>query len=205
MVGYWFYKYDIDDRDIGVVDYTPIIEMEKSNFPVVSLCLKDPFLHKKLAAINITISTYRNYLEGNIYDDLLRQIEYANVTIDLGQYFQDASILWQNQTEHSNAFDTIKHVEIFNGFHSNSFVKCFMIKYIGEDQRKIKGLEVLYDSKKLETDWQSFNAASVYISCHNPGQFFLENEFIEMVCNDSFQRGRNSETKKFKAKEVSGR
>ena len=72
MVGYWFYKCEIDDRDIGVVDYTPMIEMEEATFPVVSLCLKDPFLSKKLTAINsnITSTTYVNYLAGNIYDDL---------------------------------------------------------------------------------------------------------------------------------------
>ena len=37
MVGYWFYKYEIEDRDIGVVDFAPIEEAADINFPIASL------------------------------------------------------------------------------------------------------------------------------------------------------------------------
>ena len=72
MVGYWFYKYDVEDRDIGVVDYAPLNLAEDIKFPAVSICLHDPFLVKKLKEINenMTRKNYRKYLEGNIYDQM---------------------------------------------------------------------------------------------------------------------------------------
>ena len=70
MVGYWFYKYDVEDRDIGVVDYAPLSQAEGIPFPAVSLCIREPFLLRKLRAINgnITKRIYRKYLEGEIFD-----------------------------------------------------------------------------------------------------------------------------------------
>ena len=46
MVGYWFYKYEIEDRDIGVVEYTTLEDSEEIKFPAVSLCFEEPFLDK---------------------------------------------------------------------------------------------------------------------------------------------------------------
>ena len=39
MIGYWLYKFDIEDRDIGVVDFVSIEEVEiyNRNLPVASL------------------------------------------------------------------------------------------------------------------------------------------------------------------------
>ena len=80
MVGYWCYKYEIEDRDIGVVDYAQMEDSKDIKFPAVSLCLKDPFHDEKLRDIdsNITRYTFRRYLEGEIYDDMREQIDYAN-------------------------------------------------------------------------------------------------------------------------------
>ena len=47
MVGYWFFKYDVEDRDIGVVDYAPLNLAEDIKSPAVSICLHDPFQVKK--------------------------------------------------------------------------------------------------------------------------------------------------------------
>ena len=88
MVGYWFYKYEIEDRDIGVVDYTSLEVSEDIKFPVVSWCFEDPFVDENLRATNsnITRQTYLRYLHGEIYDDMHEQIDYENVTINLADY-----------------------------------------------------------------------------------------------------------------------
>ena len=36
MVGYWFYKYEVEDRDIGVVDYVSLEDTEEIMFPAIS-------------------------------------------------------------------------------------------------------------------------------------------------------------------------
>ena len=79
MVGYWYYKFEIEDRDIGVVDYSPFIDAEELELPVVSVCVNNPFLKYKLQGINssISVDTYLKYLEGKLYDDVYEQIEYA--------------------------------------------------------------------------------------------------------------------------------
>ena len=43
MVGYWLYKFKIEDRDIGVVDYE-LLEKAEVDFPAVSICFRNPFL-----------------------------------------------------------------------------------------------------------------------------------------------------------------
>ena len=56
MIGYWFYKYEIEDRDVGVVDYAQLSDEVDVEFPAISLCLADPFLDKKLKELSVNIS-----------------------------------------------------------------------------------------------------------------------------------------------------
>ena len=79
MVGYWYYKYKIEDRDIGVIDAIPLEEAEEIKFPAVSLCFEDPFLEKNLKEINsnITGQTFRQYLAGELYDETYVSIDYS--------------------------------------------------------------------------------------------------------------------------------
>ena len=77
MVGYWFYKFEIEDRDIGVVDYVSLTDAKEIKFPIVSWCLKKPFIDEKLKATNssITSTAYGQYLEGKIYDKSFEQVD----------------------------------------------------------------------------------------------------------------------------------
>ena len=72
MVGYWFYKYEVEDRDIGVVDSIPLEEAEEVKFPAVSMCFQDPFVERNLREINpnITGHMFRQYLAGGLYDEM---------------------------------------------------------------------------------------------------------------------------------------
>ena len=40
MIGYWLYKYEIEDRDIGVVDYISLVDATDIDFPRLTLCIK---------------------------------------------------------------------------------------------------------------------------------------------------------------------
>ena len=70
MVGFWFYKYAVEDREIGMVDY-PFLKDTNIKFPVTSICFVDPFIDEKLKEINSTISRekYISYLRGESSDD----------------------------------------------------------------------------------------------------------------------------------------
>ena len=43
MVGYWFYKYLIEDKDVAVVDYLSLEEAKDVAFPVPTICFQNPF------------------------------------------------------------------------------------------------------------------------------------------------------------------
>ena len=100
MVGYWIYKYEIEDRDIGVVDYVSIQEMESDvKLPVASLCFKDPFLEHKFNEMSLEInsSMYQKYLIGKQFDDSINTINYRDATINLNDYFyvhQIQKLVW---------------------------------------------------------------------------------------------------------------
>ena len=67
MVGFWFYKYIVEDRDIGIVDYVSIEEAEDFDLPIPYMCFETPILINKLKGIDQTInnSQYLQYLKGN--------------------------------------------------------------------------------------------------------------------------------------------
>ena len=56
MIGFWFYKYGIEDRDIGVVDYAKLKDETDIAFPAISVCLNNPFLDKAFSAINSNVT-----------------------------------------------------------------------------------------------------------------------------------------------------
>ena len=68
MIMYWAYKYEIEDRDIGVVDFVSLQESEDIHFPVLTICLVNPIMERNLfAATNGAISTemYVEHMKGN--------------------------------------------------------------------------------------------------------------------------------------------
>ena len=226
MIGYWFYKYEIEDKDVGVVDYAQLSDEVDVDFPAISLCLEDPFnwtlLDKKLKelSLNMSVELYWQYLAGELYNDAFEQIDYDNVTIDLRQYFRAAVITWRNGsygtlgkfktlppylTAAFNLTGSVHHHKVFSGFQSLSFLKCFMIMYAGEDQRQIKDLRMLYDLRKLEEDWQGHHfsgARSVDIYAHYPGQFFLKMNLLLCGCIKISMLSFVSMSMKFSSEEI---
>ena len=75
MVGYWFYKYEYEDRDIGVVDYAMLEHEKDIKSPVTSLCFESPFIGEYPEKIpvkirgNVTEISYRDYLAGDLFDN----------------------------------------------------------------------------------------------------------------------------------------
>ena len=192
MVGYWFYKFEVEDRDIGVVDYVPLKGTTEIKFPVVSLCLKYPFIDEKLKAKNssITSMAYSHYLEGKIYDKSYEQIDYPNVTIDLNQYLLSGNAWWKNETYGKLDSDNINVIETFSGFygrfHSDkftklySFFKCYSMKFVVDDLRNVKKVRAVFNWTRLNLDWQG-KVHVVHYVFHYPNQFFLlKHEFFEM-------------------------
>ena len=96
MVGYWVYKYNVEDRDIGILDLTSLEEASDVDFPVPAICLVNPFVEKRLinAYTNIKSKDYLDYLKGISINGSVENMDYENVTINLDDYFTNMFILW---------------------------------------------------------------------------------------------------------------
>ena len=70
MIGYCMYKFGVEDRDIGVVDYQTLKESTEIEFPTVTFCFFGPFLPSKLVQDNTTIDyeKYLQYLKGETFE-----------------------------------------------------------------------------------------------------------------------------------------
>ena len=89
MIGFWFYKFEVEDRDIGVVDLVPIGEATDIKLPYPTLCFIDPFVDEKLGKMipKLDKHSYLQYLKGEHYDERIEMVPYNNITFDLGNYF----------------------------------------------------------------------------------------------------------------------
>ena len=182
MIGYWVYKFEIEDRDIGVVDFVPLDEGTDINLPFVTLCFIDPFVDERLKnwIPLINESSYLQYLRGDFYDPDLQILDYSDLTFHLGDYFLYAEDRWRNQSSFRNSSLSIEHKEVFSGFYFNSFVKCFSLKFGLENNRYLKRIRFHYDLSKLISDWTPawMNGTEdiylrVYYKIHYPGHFLL--------------------------------
>ena len=51
MIGFWFYKFIIDDRDIGIVDYISIEDDDDFDLPMPYMCFETPVLIKQMNSV----------------------------------------------------------------------------------------------------------------------------------------------------------
>ena len=65
MIGFWFHKYQIEDRDVGVVDYVPLEDADEVDLPNPYLCFSVPFLRKEFEnpSSKTNVKTYIQYLK----------------------------------------------------------------------------------------------------------------------------------------------
>ena len=177
MMGYWFYKYKVEDRDIGVVDYALMEDAEPIKFPDVSLCIDNPFHVKNLKASNsnISVEMYSQYLVGEHYDKMYEEIDFSNVTVDLNQYPKYAEVRWQNGTLTPISSDSINYIETFRGFDSpkSSFMRCFTVRLDVEEKRRVKIVSLFFDNMMMIPDLSADYDYLIYLVVHYPNQFFL--------------------------------
>ena len=179
MVGYWFYKFQIEDRDIGVVDYQSFEQAKEVDFPIPYLCFLDPFVKNKNDDIdtNINATTYIEYLKGEIFDISFQNISYPNVTLNLSNYFLSASQKSLNESEFKTSNLSFNHKEIFSGFFYNGyFSKCFSFENELKQNHHIHEIILRYNKTKLFDDLGASEESEldIYYGIYYPDQFLLQ-------------------------------
>ena len=181
MVGYWLYKYEVEDRDITVVDYSTFEEARNVRFPVATICLADPIVEAKLKKFNASISkdSYLKYIKGELFEEHYENIDYRKVTLNLFDYFLSGADSWRNESTFHNSSITFEHKELWSGFAlTSTFFKCFLLKDDMDNHRYVKSVMLTYDLQRLFTDFGGNNTSSLqfYFTFHYPGQLFLSKE-----------------------------
>lgn len=206
MVGYWLYKFEIEDRDIGVVDYE-ILEKVDVEYPVLSLCFKNPFIERELnkfivnGSQKLDKSSYEQYLKGeNIDDKIMKSIMYENVTIDLDNYFSYAIYKFRNESSSHviTSSKLISHKITFNGyFRHQLFVKCFAPEISKSDYPNLERFELSYDTDSLLDDLAISERGfqRVDFNIHYPEHFLLEVSRGSGLLSDLLRFGKTSGTR----------
>ena len=174
MITYWLYKFEIEDRDVSVVDYVLVDESLDIPLPVASVCIFPPFLMaSSLEQINSTTSdvffSTRFWDDNYDLDQYLLNVDYSNATLKLGDYIvSDYSILRNSQ----HVYDSVNHKESFNGF-IEDFQKCFEIQSSQPDYF-VEEIVVIYNLSKMWNDLGADASSSIIsVSIHYPGQLLL--------------------------------
>ena len=187
MVLYWVYKFQIEDRDVGLVDYMPIKEAKDIRLPVLSLCFENPFLKESLTNkhANINTSAYLDFLKGKNYDEGLKEINYDTVTLNLERYLLFGAVKFRNGTQSMETSTIFRHKNVFNGFYERRFMKCFSVMIEDTDyDRQISQITLFYNHTRIADDLtgelvgheglHTTPAPVGWAAVHYPGQFLLQ-------------------------------
>lgn len=81
------YEYTLDE-DISQIEFKEFNSDESHIYPSVTLCLTNPLLDEKLNQFgpNVNNKTYTDFINGDLWDEKLAQIEYDDVSIDFSSY-----------------------------------------------------------------------------------------------------------------------
>ena len=180
MVAYWFYKFDVEDRDIGVVDYISFEADSRIRYPVASLCFELPFSREKISRISpdLNITNYLGYLEGEYAEPGFQDIDYSSITLDLDDYLNSYTVTLRNGTDvERSQIATFSHKNHFNGFSEwGWFFKCFELNWDISHHGTVRESNVVYNRSKLLLDSYSLWSDSpwdIQLYIHYPGQFLL--------------------------------
>ena len=178
MIGYWFYKFSVEDRDIGVVDYESF-ENTDIDLPILSICVKNPFHEKKIRLLDPHLNglAYLKYLIGAIDEVKFHDIEYENVSIDINEYFSSVRILYRNESSATIRSPRKRHVAIFDGIdHTGYFVKCFSHELDTHERVNIVKAKYYYNISRLFSDLGNSirKDQRMILGVYYPGQFLMK-------------------------------
>ena len=130
MISFWCYKFS-KDEDLCLVGYANFRENDFEALPVLSMCIRNPVIDRKLREINANInaSSYLNFLKGELYDKEMANIDYSNVSITLLDHHIIYEFVWKNGSETHYTPTNITGQKIdsvtYNGVWYSWFFKCF--------------------------------------------------------------------------------
>ena len=87
FTSYCIYQYLLDE-DISRIDFKKFNSNENHIYPAITLCFSYPLLAEKLTRYGegIDVSSYTSFMEGNLWDDRMANIDFDDVSINFEDY-----------------------------------------------------------------------------------------------------------------------
>ena len=132
MTIFWCYKF-WKDEDLCLVDYKSFESSIDVDYPMLSLCLVDPFIESKLKVYNesFNVTNYKNYLYGEESYHGMDNISFNDVTLDLVDFYNaDFNVFRDGRAVMRSYPNTINVAPklTFVGATYIGFCKCFGLR-----------------------------------------------------------------------------
>ena len=171
MIGFWIYKYHKND-DITLIEYKPMTELDDFVLPELTICLRNPVLNERMKKSGLKKSDYLKYLQGdNNSSKDFRNIEFHNVTLNIFDYFLNATMRLKSKKNQSDiricsSIQNCSYFEFKNNYNviiNQAFLKCFGVEINKEYYKDMKYYLLRFDGKlkkvreEVSTSILSFN------------------------------------------------
>ena len=135
---YCLFRYFLDE-DLSSVQYTPFHIHKDAMYPSFSFCFLPPFLENKskMYEDDINITTYSQFLNGELWDDRMLEIDYDNVTVSMEGHLISSKIRFQDKSVMNWKPKTGFYVSFRSGVR-----KCFTLDVPYIDQKLIWDIQL---------------------------------------------------------------
>ena len=173
MVSFWLYKYAIEDRDIGVVDYVRSEKVSDLGHPVVSLCFRISFVSQDMIESDMMINgtTYLDYLKGDIVQERFENVDFSNITSNFEESLINSQVTFKNETTNWNvSFETRETYTGIDDF--GNLIKCFELISTTTYEDVTRMIFIL-DKKGIQRVMGKEFPLFFGFAVHHSGQFLL--------------------------------
>jgi hypothetical protein len=132
LIVFWIYKFTLNE-DLSIVEYQEYQKNVNDDFPLLSLCFRNPFVDDKGARMNETTRRHlEKYLLGTVESTEITHGEYSKMTFELKDFVKRYYILWRTGSSESflpSDYQWKNVSKSFSGFWMGKFFKCFSLEY----------------------------------------------------------------------------
>ena len=172
MTIFWCYKFWMDE-DLCVVDYKRFESTEEVNYPMLTLCLQNPFIESKLKKYNesFSISNYIKFLKSHEYFPGIENVSLNDVTLNLDDFYIRHGLQFRNGTY--GEFYKKPKLNLV-GIDTDEFWKCYGVKF---EERDMKCGFSLFKSNEIA----NMSVRNYVALLHLPNQLLVADDFVKWV------------------------
>ena len=123
MTVVWLFTYLENEDSVKV--YLKALDFLEGQYPMISFCLRDPFIESELKRYNETLTglMYKRFLSGKSFSKYMKDINFDDVTLNLADFYLVSFVRFRNGSQ-VHRFYFLPQATV-SGFRNGIFFKCF--------------------------------------------------------------------------------